>query len=101
MKPEPAPANWEEQPLDWARTGGHADRLMAALDLRQKAQVRRRIAGTGAALALLVAGFAWYLPSRQTPAAPVVAAASPSKAVVTVPERRSLPDGTLVELKAG
>ena len=103
MKPEPTAAKWEEQPLEWARTGGHGDLLRAALAHRLRRQRRWRIAGSGALVAVVAAGLAWqsvWLSPRYG-AEVANSAAMASRAVVTVPERGTLADGSIVELKPG
>ena len=101
MKPKPstdqAPVQWESDPLDWTRSSGLADELLAALAVRQKRQKRRRIAG--AAAALLVIGFVSFLALPRFLSAPDPAPSG--RAVVTAPLRQTLSDGTVVEFKPG
>lgn len=94
-------ASWAEQPLEWPRATGHVGLLMSALEVRQKRQQRRRLLRTaGGAVALLAAGLAWWLvPQHQSP--PGLAVASLGTASVSRPERTILPDGSIVEQKAG
>lgn len=104
MKPvaTPPPAcdtsNWKQQPLEWPRAVGQVDALMAALTARQRRQRRRRVALASAACVAVLA-CAMLFSGRTTPfsTSPVTASTS----VVTAPERRTLPDGSVVELKAG
>lgn len=99
-KPTPpaAPDKWEENPLEWPLASGHGDRLIAALDVRMKRQRRRRMAaGVAAGLSLACV---WFFGA----ALPHGAKNSPrtdSRAVVVGPERRNLPDGSIVDLKPG
>ncbi len=95
MKPDPQAAKWEADPLDWG--AGHADKLRVALDVRQKRQRRRRIATGGGAVVLLLMGVLWFMPRVATDAIPVPS----GRAIVTAPEKRTLPDGSVVELKPG
>jgi len=93
----PAPG---QNPLDWAREIGAADRVVADLDryLGRRRQRQRHLAGVAAMVVLGVAA-AWWQPWR--PAAPAVPVAAGGRAVVLQPEKRGLPDGTVVELKPG
>jgi len=103
MSPDPdksEAADWTGRPLDWARTSGHGDRLLAALAVRQRRQRRRRVAGLSVALACLIAGGAIFL--EHPPGTTAPAAAGPGRSPLVVsPERRVLPDGTVVELRPG
>jgi transmembrane sensor len=104
MKPNPAappvpPVKWEERPLDWPRASGQVDQLLEALKVRERRQRRRRIAAATSAVMLLLCGawvFSGYRPTENS-AAPVAA----QTYRVTSPERRTLPDGSLVELQPG
>ncbi len=104
MPPEserPRADEWRRQPLDWARQAGHGDRLLAALGQRERRQRRRRrAAGLTVALACLVAGAALFLERPPAPATPA-ATGTPRSPLVVGPERRTLPDGTVVELRPG
>src|SRR5688572_14077901 len=103
MKPDPTAAKWEEQPLDWARAGGHGDLLRVALAQRLQRQRRRRIVVSGTLVALITAGLAWQGLWLSPPYGARVANSAPmaSRAVVTAPESRTLADGSIVELKPG
>ena len=95
------PDKWVEQPLEWPRAAGQVDALMAAVDIRQKRQSRRRrkLCATAAGALALVAVF-FSLHVFRT--APVGSPPAPdTRTIVTTPERRLLPDGTVVELKPG
>lgn len=94
-------ADWPREPLDWARTAGHGDRLLAALAVRQRRQRRRRrLTGLSVALACLMAGGVLFVDRTPVPSAPTAAGTGRSPLVVS-PERRTLPDGTVVELRPG
>jgi transmembrane sensor len=86
--------------LDWARESGEADRVIADLEsvLRQR---RRRRMGIAAGGLMLIAVAAILQPLRREDArsAPVETVAA--QTVVTRPETRILPDGTVVELNVG
>lgn len=86
--------------LDWARTEGAADRVIADMEqcLRRKRRQRRRAAL--AVAAVLVAGGLVWAP-RERPAEPGTAALVARDAVVLRPVQRALPDGSIVELNAG
>lgn len=89
-----------QNPLDWAREIGAADRVVADLDryLGRQRQRQRQFAGVAAMVVLGVAAV-WWQPWRT--AAPTVPVAADSRAVVLEPEKRGLPDGTVVELTPG
>lgn len=91
----PPPAGGARSVLDWAREQGEADRVMRDLDacLRRR---RTRAIALGASLTVCIA-LAWPL-GRMLQRAPTAQAAT---AVVLQPERRVLPDGSVVELDAG
>jgi transmembrane sensor len=101
MKRDASGAKWEEQPLEWPRAVGRVDLLMAALDVRKRRQRRRRSAMVMSGVTVvLLAGFAWFLvPQRTQPADHALVAAR--AAVVTAPERQTLPDGSIVEFNTG
>jgi transmembrane sensor len=91
--PPPGPPRWEENPLEWPRASGHVDALLAAVAVRERRRRRRLLAGTAAVFALACVGVFTVTRSPRAPDAP--------RTVVTAPERRPLPDGTLVELRPG
>jgi transmembrane sensor len=87
--------------LDWARESGEADRVIADLEsvLHQR---RRRRVGIAAGGLMLIAVAAILQPLRRED----VARSAPqetvaAQTVVTRPETRTLPDGTVVELNVG
>lgn len=92
------PVDWDVQPLEWPRAVGQVDLLVAALEKRQQ-RLRRRRTAVGAGALLMVVGFCflWLPRMRDTAQLPAVASTS----LVVAPERRILPDGSLVELKPG
>lgn len=95
-----AMADSDRTPLDWARHTGRLDRVMEAIALRKQRQRRRRVqTAVGGASALLMATLLWFSLSSARHAAINPAPAAP--AVVSMPERRTLPDGSVVELKDG
>ncbi len=100
MKPEPPPPSasgrWEENPLEWPRASGQVDALLAAVAVRQQRR-RRVLAGSIAALVLVGLGVFTAAHFSRAP----VALHPANRIVVTAPERRTLPDGTLVELRPG
>lgn len=83
------------EPLDWIRTSGHSEKLLAALATRERRRRRHRVLAASS-LALLVLGGLAFL--RPFPPA-VSQATAPSQLVG--PERRTLPDGTIAELRPG
>ncbi len=102
MKPKPpaaeTPIAWETDALDWSRTAGHADRLLAAVDIRKKRQRRRRRKIGGAAAVVFIGLLCWINVARPDRETALVATGTHT---VTTPERRMLPDGSTVELKPG
>jgi transmembrane sensor len=93
------PVKWEERPLDWPRASGQVDQLLEALKVRERRQRRRRVAAASSAVLLLLCGF-WIF-SEYRPAANNAPALAVQKYRITSPERRTLPDGSLVELQPG
>lgn len=98
---EPGPdALGGRTPLDWPRQAGQIDGVMAAIEVRERRQrQRRRRASLAGAAALLVAGTGWFAWSA-IGRGPLDSQAADT-IVVAQPERRTLPDGTRVELKPG
>jgi transmembrane sensor len=91
----PAPRRGES-PLDWARRSGLGAELAEEIRRTAGARRRRRLAlGGGFALLLVATGLTF---GGRWPAAP---AHPEHAAVVLAPERTVLPDGSIVELKAG
>jgi transmembrane sensor len=83
-------------PLDWIGESGAQPDILVAMDRQLKQRRRRRIrTAIGTAAALLVAALIWQAPWTSS-----VSDGTPS-AVVRVPEKQVLPDGSIVELKEG
>ncbi len=83
-------------PLEWIEATQAQPDILQAMERRQKRSRRRRRQALGTAATLLaVAAFFWFspAPSTQLPA--------PSSAVVHLPIRQILPDGSVVELNDG
>jgi len=98
---------WEEAPLEWPRSAGQMESLMAALDVRKKrlrCKRRRALSAVAAvgATALVMMGL-FFLPAKAPISPEPLGLLSPRSrsVVVTAPERRELPDGSIVELRAG
>jgi transmembrane sensor len=88
-------------PLDWPRDTGRLDRVLEAIEVRKKRVQRRRARFAGGAVsAVLIASVAWYgWDARlRPPVAPTIAA---TRNIIAVPERRTLPDGSVAEINAG
>lgn len=84
--------------VDWAVQSGAADEIMTETRRRVTRRKRRRLAAAGSACLIALASLLWFTPDR--PAA-LPTTATPSSAVVTVPAKRTLPDGSVVELRPG
>lgn len=106
MKPDPAQpgsrsAEAEEgrTEFDWPRHAGATDEILRGLESRARGRRNRRLAATGALAAVLAIGLLWT--QKFTP--PVVPETTLAAADVVVhePERRTLADGTVVELREG
>lgn len=92
--------DWENRPLDWARTSGQAGRLLAALAVRQRRQRRRRNFAAGTLfVAFFVGAVTWWPADLAAP--PQVPSGIPRSSLVTGPERRTLPDGSIIEVRPG
>jgi transmembrane sensor len=88
--------------LDWPLHNGTVDAVLAGLTARaaQRRRGRRRIAAAGCAAAVAILFLAWLRPAPD--AGPVASAAKPSVTLtVLTPERQTLADGSVVDLKAG
>lgn len=97
----PASSGAAEHRLAWSVRSGAVDDVLAMMDIRIAARRRRRRrirVGAGLTAVLLLAFFAgshrWGAPSPPSSAAP-------ASAVVSLPERTVLSDGSIVELKPG
>lgn len=85
--------------LAWMRRAGAEEELLA--EIAQAVRRRRRrglVFASGTLAALLVAGFIWSSEWRQLGA---TARSASTTATLVLPERRALPDGSVVELKPG
>jgi len=72
---------------------------MEAVGVREKKQRRRRVRATAGMLSVIfMVGLLWFGSAKN---GPVDALAAPGVAVMVLPERRVLPDGSVVELKDG
>ncbi len=103
MKPNaPAPTTVTdaETALGWAVRHGTTPRVFAEVERQLRQRRQRRALAAGLALVVLLGGGAfWWSPRSAAPTvSPALAAAN---AVISVPAKRELPDGTSVELKDG
>lgn len=101
MKPENPPAardDTAEAVLDWAVRNGTAGLVLREVERRLRRKQRRAFLLGAAGLAVLAAGL-WHLIPRSP--ATDLPAPDASNAVVSVPAKRVLPDGTVVDLKDG
>ena len=81
--------------FDRSVAGGKAEAMARELGIRSQRRRRRRMAGSLAAVAsLLVAGWLW----QDGPFQPALRERTPT-AVVVVPDKHTLSDGTVIELK--
>ena len=93
-----AQADRRRTELDWPLHAGVTDEILGGLEQRARGRRHRRLVATGAMAALLVVGFVWQGLRR----APVLAVPAIATGIVVMqPERRTLPDGSIVELKDG
>lgn len=105
MKPSPTVSDSESasppsSALDWAAQPEVASGVLQELAQRRRRRVRRRgrIAASLGAAVIAVAAFLFQSRSVEPVAAPQFA---PATARLSVPERRVLPDGSVVEMKDG
>jgi len=84
--------------LDRPHLAGAADELLQEIELRVERRRKRTMTAAAAAICLLLIGAVWQT-HRPVPAQSAEAGAS--NAVVVVPERRVLPDGSIVDIRAG
>lgn len=113
-----AQANKDADEFDWPLHSGTIDEILVGLARRARKRRRRRVAAGIAAAAVLAATGTFWLQQRNmpnatsigAPASPLTMApaspsteahASPSRLLVMQPQQRILPDGSVVELKAG
>lgn len=79
--------------LDWPRDTGRVCDFMKLIALRKRRQLQRRV--QGAAALLVVLGVAGFSVRSNLPPSP----AAPADALVAMPPRQTLADGSVVELK--
>ncbi len=96
--PEPTPDREMGRALQWVRRSGAESELLAEVAREVARQRRRRWAGAGGGVIALglLAGL-WLRPSSNFRSAAV----GPATAFVSEPHREQLPDGSIVELRAG
>lgn len=86
--------------LDWARAAHLGPELARAIRAEVRRRRRLRLATIGATLGLMVAlSLAWL--RWDNPAGAAFVAQDPGSTSVVAPERRTLPDGSVVDLKPG
>ncbi|MES2693025.1 MAG: FecR domain-containing protein [Verrucomicrobiota bacterium] len=88
------------KPLDWARVAGKGDAVTREIEAYARRRRRFRLAAASACVAaLLIGGFTW----RQVAISGALpgATAAGASTVVSLPARQTLPDGTVVDVKAG
>jgi len=92
-----------EAALNWAIDRGAADRVMHDVAAEVRRVRRRHVrAAAGGLAALIVAGFIWQFAIRTGgDGASLGATQVRSSAVVSLPAKRILPDGSVVELRDG
>lgn len=103
MKPDahaPSSVKDAEAALDWAVRHGSTAGVFAEVERQLRQRRRRRgLAASFLLVLLLGGGVLWWSPHSTAPTnAPALVAAN---AVISIPAKRELPDGTLVELKDG
>ena len=104
MKPDPVPtrsADAEEgrTEFDWPRHVGATEEILRGLESRARRRRHRRLAAAGALAAVLAIGFLWT--QKFNPPVASEAALAAVDVVVHEPERRTLSDGSVVELREG
>ena len=92
--------------VDWAVQAGATEEVMQGVRRRVLRRRRRRLIGVAGTLAgLSIAGIFWFttVPNQQTPARILPEGVLPprSAVVLNAPEMRTLPDGSVVELRKG
>jgi len=93
-EPPSTPDGRDASALDWPARHGLAGALLA--ELRARARRRRRRLALACALGVIFGGLFWSSPSL-----PVRREQPPGRLAVTAPERRTLPDGSVVDLRDG
>ena len=95
------------KPLDWARASGKSALVAQGIErfVRHRRQRRKRnaLAAVAGAMLMLIGGLAWQQNRMTTAPASAVAenAEAAATTIVSAPVRRTLPDGSIVELKPG
>lgn len=95
---QPSPAETGLEALEWAVSSGTAAEVVRRAVAGRRRRRARRLTAGAVALAL-TAVVAWF-PSREGHASRAPDAV-PVSAVVIAPERRTLPDGSVVEMRSG
>ena len=92
-----------EAALNWAIDRGATERVIHELSAEVRRVRRFRIrAAAGGFAALVVAGFTWQFAFHiRDDGSPLGTAKVPSSVVVSLPAKRMLPDGSVVELRGG
>ncbi len=96
--PPPSPVDTGRQAIAWASSSGAAATIVERLRDRSRRRRRRTIAGAVAATVLLA--IALLHPGRPTPTGEPPAS-HVARAIVSLPQRQTLGDGSLVELREG
>lgn len=95
------PADRDPHPFDWPAQAGAVDDVLREMDLRVAARRRQRrrtrLALGAVASFLAVVAVTQFLPHATPPRTEV--AQTPASAIVSLPPRQTLPDGSIVELK--
>lgn len=94
--PEASPGR--VKPLDWAQAAGTAEPVLRAIEGQVRLRRRRRLLAGGATVVLLLAA---GLARRPAPAPAADLRGPVTTAVVLLPSRQTLPDGSIVELRPG
>jgi len=87
--------------LERPHHAGQSGFFLQQLGLRASRRRRRRLAGTMALLAVLLGGTVFWRGRALGPAVAIAAVGEAYKAVVVLPEKRTLPDGSVIELNLG
>jgi transmembrane sensor len=96
---KPTPDRAELHPVDWAAQDGVAEYVLREMRIRVRRRRSRRL-GAAAAAAVAVAAAAFIAgKARWHSRVPETSAAA--SAIVSIPARRFLPDGSVIELREG
>ncbi len=87
--------------FDRSITSGAAGAVLEAADATRRRRARRRLAGLTAAVLIVGAGVSWQRRSPEPVALTAVGAMASPTAVVSLPEKKILPDGSVAELPPG